>query len=167
MAKTSDPNSATSQFFFNLANNASSLDSTNNSGGFTVFGHAIAGTNVLHAFTLFSASSPTNSIVNAGSNPLPLSELPVLTTNVSYTALIYTAIFTFQQPQLRFASLTNGVLQLSWNSNSNLLYHVEMSTNFPPVWHEIGTANGPGSSLSFLRTNRITGATLYRLRLAY
>src|SRR5271154_5324649 len=53
MAKTSDPNSATSQFFFNLTNNAASLDSTNNSGGFTVFGHVIAGTNVLNLFNKF------------------------------------------------------------------------------------------------------------------
>lgn len=37
MAKTSDPNSATSQWFINLANNAS-LDNASNSGGFTVFG---------------------------------------------------------------------------------------------------------------------------------
>ena len=37
MAKLgNDPNSATSQFFFNLANNASNLDNQN--GGFTVFG---------------------------------------------------------------------------------------------------------------------------------
>ena len=37
MAKTSDPDSATSEWFFNLADNAS-LDDPNNSGGFTVFG---------------------------------------------------------------------------------------------------------------------------------
>ena len=44
MARTSDPNSANSQFFFNLANNSASLDSTNNSGGFTVFGHTLRDT---------------------------------------------------------------------------------------------------------------------------
>jgi cyclophilin family peptidyl-prolyl cis-trans isomerase len=37
MAKTSDPDSATSKWFFNLADNAS-LDDPANSGGFTVFG---------------------------------------------------------------------------------------------------------------------------------
>ncbi|MBX3358342.1 MAG: peptidylprolyl isomerase [Phycisphaeraceae bacterium] len=37
MAKTSDPNSATDQFYFNLDDNAA-LDNPNNSGGFTVFG---------------------------------------------------------------------------------------------------------------------------------
>lgn len=38
MAKTSDPDSATSQFFFNLGDNSASLDNPANSGGFTVFG---------------------------------------------------------------------------------------------------------------------------------
>src|SRR5215472_15481602 len=53
MAKSSDPNSATSQYFFNLADNSASLDNTNNSGGFTVFGHVIKGTNVLNTFNHF------------------------------------------------------------------------------------------------------------------
>ena len=38
MAKTSDPDSATCQFFFNLVDNSTSLDNPANSGGFTVFG---------------------------------------------------------------------------------------------------------------------------------
>ncbi|NQY62830.1 MAG: peptidylprolyl isomerase [Alteromonadaceae bacterium] len=41
MAKTSDPNSATNQWFFNLKNNSQSLDVKANSGGFTVFGQVI------------------------------------------------------------------------------------------------------------------------------
>ncbi len=40
MAKTSDPDSATSQFFINMKDNPS-LDSVSNSGGFTVFGKVI------------------------------------------------------------------------------------------------------------------------------
>ncbi|TXT31105.1 MAG: peptidyl-prolyl cis-trans isomerase cyclophilin type [Planctomycetota bacterium] len=38
-----DPNSASSQFFFNLANNSANLDSQN--GGFTVFGRIVGATN--------------------------------------------------------------------------------------------------------------------------
>jgi len=46
MAKLgSDPNSATSQWFINLANNASNLDGQN--GGFTVFGEVSAGMDVV------------------------------------------------------------------------------------------------------------------------
>ena len=40
MAKTSDPNSATSQWFINLANNTN-LDNPSNSGGFTAFGRVV------------------------------------------------------------------------------------------------------------------------------
>jgi peptidyl-prolyl cis-trans isomerase A (cyclophilin A) len=41
MAKTSNPDSATSQWFINLSNNANSLDVITNSGGFTVFGQVV------------------------------------------------------------------------------------------------------------------------------
>jgi len=47
MAKTADPDSATSQFFFNLGDNTSSLDNPTNSGGFTVFGRVIGGWDVV------------------------------------------------------------------------------------------------------------------------
>lgn len=41
MAKTSDPNSATSEWFVNLRDNSTALDSPSNSGGFTVFGRVL------------------------------------------------------------------------------------------------------------------------------
>jgi peptidyl-prolyl cis-trans isomerase A (cyclophilin A) len=89
MAKTSDPNSATSQFFFNLANNSGSLDKTNNAGGFTVFGHVVAGTNVLNHFLVGSANHLVKEL-NLGS---PLNELPVLysavNTNITLDDFIY------------------------------------------------------------------------------
>ena len=50
MAKSSDPDSATSQFFFNLGDNSTALDNPANSGGFTVFGEVIGnGMDVLDA----------------------------------------------------------------------------------------------------------------------
>jgi peptidyl-prolyl cis-trans isomerase A (cyclophilin A) len=53
-----EPNSATSAFFFNLADNSTNLDAQN--GGFTVFGRVISGTNVLPYFNTLSA--PSNGI---------------------------------------------------------------------------------------------------------
>jgi cyclophilin family peptidyl-prolyl cis-trans isomerase len=48
MAKLAgDPNSATSEFFFNLGNNSASLDDQN--GGFTVFGQVLTGMEVVDA----------------------------------------------------------------------------------------------------------------------
>src|ERR1041385_8334799 len=53
MAKLgNNPNSATNQWFFNLADNSANLDNQN--GGFTVFGHLLRGTNVLNAFNAIS-----------------------------------------------------------------------------------------------------------------
>jgi cyclophilin family peptidyl-prolyl cis-trans isomerase len=42
MAKTSDPNSATSEFFINVRDTSYALNNTANSGGFTVFGNVFA-----------------------------------------------------------------------------------------------------------------------------
>ncbi len=42
-AKGGDPNSATSEFFFNLEDNSGSLDSAGNAGGFSVFGQVMNG----------------------------------------------------------------------------------------------------------------------------
>src|SRR6266436_4373743 len=50
-----DPNSATSQWFFNLGNNSTNLDFQN--GGFTVFGRTVRGTNVLNIFNTMNKST--------------------------------------------------------------------------------------------------------------
>lgn len=74
MAKVgSDPNSATSQWFINLADNAANLDAQN--GGFTVFGEVIEGMDVVDAI----AALP---IVNFGSpigSALPMRNMPFAT----------------------------------------------------------------------------------------
>ncbi|HUG69286.1 MAG TPA: Ig-like domain-containing protein, partial [Pirellulaceae bacterium] len=70
MAKTSDPNSATSQFFVNLNDANTFLDSPSNSGGFTVFGQV-----------LDLRSSDTIAALPIRTNPSPYGELPVSTDN--------------------------------------------------------------------------------------
>jgi cyclophilin family peptidyl-prolyl cis-trans isomerase len=53
MAKLgNDPNSATSQFFFNLGDNSANLDNQN--GGFTVFGHVTSGMEVVDKLATYS-----------------------------------------------------------------------------------------------------------------
>ncbi|MCX7421892.1 MAG: peptidylprolyl isomerase, partial [Planctomycetia bacterium] len=59
MAKLgSDPNSATNQFFFNLANNSSNLDNQN--GGFTVFGRLVGAADIAVVDNLSKVTGTTN-----------------------------------------------------------------------------------------------------------
>ena len=70
MAKVGgDPNSATNQWFFNLADNSSNLDSNN--GGFTVFGQVANATGL----TLMNKLASASSIINY--DGASLTELPV------------------------------------------------------------------------------------------
>ena len=69
MAKGSDPNSATSQFFFNLNDNSTALNSTSNSGGFTVFGQVLDAVN-MHRVDV-AAAIPTQAHAS------PFGEIPL------------------------------------------------------------------------------------------
>ena len=71
-----DPNSATSQWFINLADNSANLDAQN--GGFTVFGTVVSGMDVVDAV----AALPTDDLVQLDTNlavignQIPLRNLP-------------------------------------------------------------------------------------------
>ncbi len=103
MAKLGDdPNSASSQWFFNLANNTTNLDNQN--GGFTVFGrvlestNATDGTNVLAHFNTLSTTSTIVNLSTLISNSFgAFTDLPVASSNSpprvpANTNLYYTRI---------------------------------------------------------------------------
>ena len=93
----SDPNSASSQWFFNLGDNSGNLDNQN--GGFTVFGRILEstnlaeGTNVLQHFNTLATST---GIVSISSQPV-FNELPVSYTNSTrtpaYRELYHTRVY--------------------------------------------------------------------------
>ena len=157
------PDSATSQFFFNLTNNASSLDNTNNSGGFTVFGRVISGTNILNRFKI----GATNTVVKKVNLGGILSELPVLysavVTNVTYDDLIYVDISLLN---VQVKVLPGGSREISWNSASNKVNYVEFTTNFPPTWQLLVSTNGNGSAIKVL-DSAAAPRRFYRVRVAY
>jgi cyclophilin family peptidyl-prolyl cis-trans isomerase len=168
MAKTSDPNSATSQFFFNTTNNAAALDNTNNSGGFTVFGRVVRGTNVLNGFN--------NRALGLGVVDMRwwydgtqfgnlFKELPVHyfgQTHPRYVDLIYVDV-TLLTVQI---SLTNNARAIAWNSVAGKTNIVEYTSSFPPNWQLLVQTNGNGNRFSVVDTaadpNRF-----YRVRVNY
>jgi len=90
-----DPNSASSQWFFNLADNASNLDNQN--GGFTVFGKVISGTNVLNRF---NNPSPTNGIYSLDLTAVTsaFTAVPVVSNRPTFDDLVYADIQVISKP---------------------------------------------------------------------
>ena len=75
MAKTSNPDSATSQFFVNLSDNLG-LDSPSNSGGFTAFGQVLdmAVSDTIASFPISTNASPFTDVPLATGNQLSVIE---------------------------------------------------------------------------------------------
>jgi cyclophilin family peptidyl-prolyl cis-trans isomerase len=171
MAKTSDPNSATSQFFFNLTNNAASLDDTNNSGGFTVFGRVLRGTNVLNFFNTLNKATFTGIVdyrfcdTNAAAGFF--SDLPVRYSGPfcpRYADLFYVDVSLLN---VQVLSNPGGSREISWNSVSNLVHHVEFTTNLPPVWQILASTNGTGGALKVTDADATSAQRFYRVRVGY
>lgn len=131
-------NSATSQWFFNLTNNAF-LDRVD--GGFTVFGRVLRGTNVLERFR---STAATNGVfrVNAGG---ALNTLPVLKQQPTFDDLVYTAISVLR---VQVARNPDGSRAVSWNSISNAPNRVEFTTEFPARWQTLISTNGTGAPIT-------------------
>ena len=171
MAKTSDPNSATSQFFFNLANNAAALDATNNSGGFTVFGRVVGGTNALALFNSFDGSRVprTNYIVNA--NPPTggaFGELPVIhypgDTEDIFSILIYCDVTLLD---VVVSNQADNSRKITWSSAVNATNVVEYTTSFPPVWTTLTNLVRPAAGVSQAVDPAADPNRFYRVRTTY
>lgn len=167
MAKASDPNSANSQFFFNLANNASLLDNTNNAGGFTVFGHALSGTNLLNFFnTLVPGVGLFDLSQNYGGEGSIFPQLPADfagTTPPPYYDLCYFAI-TLMNTQLTIQ--TNGTRQIAWNSSAGVTNTVQYTTNLSANWQALTNVVGNGGVMSVTDTTT-NKMRFYRVMVSY
>ncbi len=80
MAKTSDPDSATSQFFFNVIDNPA-LDNPDNSGGFAVFASVVEGLDVMDAIGAVETGSEQTA-EGATFNDVPLEDVTVFSARV-------------------------------------------------------------------------------------
>ena len=150
-------NSATSEWFINLGNNAG-LDAVD--GGFTVFGRVLSGTNLLNRFNN-TATSNGVFLARLGS---PLNELPVLSPTPGYQDLIYVDISLLR---VQVLSRSNGGKEIRWTSVSNRLNHLETSDTLPPRWQNLATTNGTGGSVTFTDTDTRSSTRFYRVRVDY
>ncbi|MEI7728836.1 MAG: immunoglobulin domain-containing protein [Verrucomicrobiota bacterium] len=182
MAKTSDPNSATSQFYFNLADNSAALDNPNNSGGFTVFGRVVFGTNILNRFN----PGPGNTFINEVNAGGMLAELPVLksaTAALQYEDLIYVEVsllgapnFLMQPPSatnvvgtsVSFTAITTGSAPIAyqWYKNgalipggTNAAYAISNLVTSDSGGYSVAASNNFGMATSAVGTLTVTDPT--------
>jgi len=172
-------NSASSQWFLNLTNNAF-LDSVDE--GFTVFGRVTKGTNVLNYFI---QGPSTNAVVKRGrvaayrndyGEVISLDTLPVLThpTNIAsfsqlFTNIIYIDIALRREMELKIARAPEG-RTLSWKSVAGITNIVEFSPPFASAgtgaWVPVTNVVGTGATMQALDPAS-AAARIYRVRLEY
>ena len=156
-------NSATSQWFFNLANNTF-LDANDTNNLFVVFGRVVRGTNVLNSFNQFQywdGTQTKNLVYNWGS---PFDNLPLLHPSITDSNFVFLDITLLQ---LTARLLPGGGRLLSWNSPTGLTNIVEFTTSLPPVWQTLVQTNGTGSQLSIIDSTAADKTRMYRIRVPY
>lgn len=109
-----DPNSATSQWFFNVSDNTN-LDLAENNGGFTVFGHVVdqSGLDAIDAIAGLSVYN-INTAVGAPENG-PFNEVPLIPVGADFNLVMVDSVAVVPEPPaLVLASL--GVIAAAVNS---------------------------------------------------
>lgn len=152
MARTSEPNSATSQWFFNVTNNPG-LD-----GSYAVFGNILGarGLSVLDALGSVPVYNVTNQLGAV------FAELPLTKPSLEAASLVLVrsvAVVPFRVTGLQRA--TNGV-KLDWTAlSTNTPVRVERTTNLATgVWQAVSSNN---VAATFTDTNAPAAAAYYRV----
>jgi cyclophilin family peptidyl-prolyl cis-trans isomerase len=169
MAKRGDhPDSASSQWFFNLGDNSGNLDQQN--GGFTVFGRVVRGTNLLAIFnTLAYGQNLVDLHAVYPSDPVAglFTELPTYAVGTAaprYSELIYFNVRIVADPVVVSLGPNH---ELSWNSTAGQTNVIESAVTLPPAWQTVLQTNGTGGVMRYQVPPAPGGDRFYRIRIDY
>src|ERR1051326_7278787 len=157
-------NSATSQWFFNLTNNAF-LDAADANNLFVVFGHVVRGTNVLNTlnkFQNYNGTQQSNLVANMepALGDANFASCPLLYPQFVETNLLFMDI-TLLQVQVQAA--VGGGQQISWSAPAAMTSVLEFTTNLPPTWTTLFRTNGAGARVAVI-DKAAAGQRFYRVR---
>lgn len=153
-------NSASSHWFFNLADN-SDLDSIDE--GFTVFGRVVRGADVLTSFYDANIGRFTFGSAHNGA----LQEVPVIgadhPSGIGPEDLIYFDVTTLN---VSVEKTGTGGHAISWNSVPDVNNTVEYTTVFPPDWQTLETVSGDGERRTVTDGSTDGDGRFYRVTVA-
>lgn len=155
-----DTNSASSQWYFNTANNTF-LDANDTNNLFVVFGKLLRGTNILSDFNTRAPGFGIYTNIGGVFGALPVNYAGNF--YPWYSDLIYVDI---SLVNVRVQA-TSSLREISWNSVSNIINQVQFTTNFPPVWQTLASTNGTGGTLKVTDAASSTPARFYRVNILY
>ena len=144
------PDSASSQWFLSVNNNAGNLDNQN--GGFTVFGRVVGDLDVFNRLNTFApVLRATNVIVNAGGT---FAELPVLTYPVNQpggptTAQLFASLVYFEvteMPQLQLPPANPATPGVTATGLAGFTNRVQAATSPAGPWETLSTFVGDGTA---------------------
>ena len=173
MAKVGgDVNSASSEWFINLADNSENLDNQN--GGFTVFGRVLNNTNALSVFNTFTwlDPQPTNRLYHLLGTGFPFDfrpqppAFPTLRKISSYPEVFDNLMFIeVVELPLRVQPRGDGRPGLQWTSVPGVENRVEVSAGANAVWTLLTSVIPSGPISVFEDPSPGDGPRFYRVRI--